>query len=553
MRNIDPTTLAVIRGALEQIADEMDTVLSTSAFSPVISDAWDRASGIFHPQTGEVIVQGHTGLPIFIIVMQHTVQEVLKDHPPESMKPGDVFIVNDPYRGGTHTMDVKFVRPYFRDGELKALLANTGHWPDVGSITFGGFTTTATDIYQEGFRMPPVKIYDGGVYNEILAEVMFYNMRVPSDRRGDMAAQLNSLVMGAKRLDEFFDRFDGDTVFACVDELKQRSEALMRERIAEIPDGTYQFSDTMDSDGVDEGALTLDVKMIVKGTNITFDLSGSSPECRGPFNSPYSNTVTGTMIAIKHVFWDVPINSGCFEPFDWIIPEGTMLNPRPPRSVSGTTTETCNMITSTTMGALAQALPGRVPAGFFATGSNICLGGTSENYGEYATLLLVGGGMGGNPDGDGLNNGTPAIGGSRNGSIEITEQSVPFLFTNYSLRESSAGDGEFRGGLGVEAALQLREGESYLTFLGDRFDVGPYGLAGGGSGATADHEFHTGGKHFQAPHRSKIDSLYLKPGDGMIVRSPGGGGYGDPAKRSPEARAEDMRRGYYGPSAEAAE
>ena len=197
MRNIDLTTLAVIRGSLEQIAGEMDTVLSTTAISPVISDAWDRASGIFHPQTGEVIVQGETGLPIFIIVMQHTVQEVLKDHPPETMKPGDVFIVNDPYRGGTHTMDVKFVRPYFRDGELKLLLANTGHWTDVGSMTPGGFTTTATDIVQEGFRLPPVKIYDGGVYNQILSDVMIYNMRVPADRRGDMAAQLNSLEMGA--------------------------------------------------------------------------------------------------------------------------------------------------------------------------------------------------------------------------------------------------------------------------------------------------------------------------------------------------------------------
>ena len=553
MRNIEPTTLAVIRGALEQIADEMDTVLSTSAISPVISDAWDRASGIYHPQTGEVIVQGRTGVPVFIIVMQHTVQEVLKDHPPESMEPGDVFIVNDPYRGGTHTPDMKFVRPFFRDGKLTALLANTGHWPDVGGITFGGFTTTATDIYQEGFRMPPVKIYDKGVYNEILAEVMFYNMRVASDRRGDVAAQLNSLEMGARRLDEFFDRFDGDTVFACIDELKDRSEALMRKRIAETPDGTYRFTDYMDSDGVDEGRLKIDVKMIVEDTNITFDLSGSSPECRGPFNSPYSNTVTGTMIAVKHVFWDVPINSGCFKPFTWIIPEGTMLNPRPPRSVSGSTTETCCRIVSTVMGALAQALPGRVPADYFATGSNICLGGTSQNYGEYASLLLFGGGMGGNSDGDGLNNGNPAVGGARNGSIEITEQTVPFLFTKYGLRECSAGDGEYRGGLGVETALYLREGESYLTFLGDRAHSGPYGLEGGGSGATANHEFHTDGKYFQAPHKSKLDNLYLKPGDGMIVRTPGGGGYGAPSKRSPEARANDIRRGYLGPSAQAAE
>lgn len=327
----------------------------------------------------------------------------------------------------------------------------------------------------------------------------------------------------------------------------------MRERIADVPDGTYRFVDHMDSDGLDEGRLTIDVKMIVDGTNVTFDLSGSSPECRGPFNSPYSNTVTGTMIAVKHVFWDVPINSGCFEPFDWIIPEGTMLNPRAPRPVSGTTTESCNMIVSTTLGALAQAAPGRVPAGYFATGSNVCLGGTHPDHGEYAALLLIGGGMGGNPDGDGLNNGCPAIGGSRNGSIEIIEQSVPYLFTRYGLREGSAGDGEFRGGLGVEAALRLHAGEGYLTFLGDRGMTGPYGLEGGEPGATADHEFHTGGDHWRAPHRTKIDRVHLKPGDGMIVRTPGGGGYGDPARRSPEARAADARRGYLGPAARAAE
>lgn len=544
MRNIDLTTLAVIRGALEQIAGEMDTVLSTTAISPVISDAWDRASGIFHPQTGEVVVQGETGLPIFIIVMQHTVQEVLKDHPPESMSPGDVFIVNDPYRGGTHTMDVKFVRPFFRKGELKFLLANTGHWTDVGSMTPGGFTTTATDIYQEGFRIPPVKIYDKGKYNQILADVMFHNMRVPDDRRGDMAAQLNSLEMGAKRLEEFFNRFHDDTIFACVDELKDRSEKLMRQRISEIPDGTYRYTDYMDSDGLDEGHLTIDVKMIVEGTNITFDLSASSPECRGPFNSPYSNTVTGTMIAVKHVFWDIPINSGCFKPFTWIIPEGTMLNPRVPRAVSGTTTETCTFIVGTTMGALAQALPGRVPAGTFSTGSVVCLGGSSANYGEYATLVFLGGGMGGNPDGDGLNNGSPAIGGSRNGSIEITEQTVPFLFTEYCLRQSSAGDGQFRGGLGVEAAMHLREGEAYLTFLGDRGHIGPWGIAGGERGAPANHEFHVDGESFQAPHKTKLDLLHLKPGDGMIARTPGGGGYGAPKLRTLEARTHDQRLGY---------
>jgi N-methylhydantoinase B len=546
VRDIDPTTLAVVRGALEQVADEMDTVLSASAMSPIIADAWDRASGIFHPRTGEVIVQGATGLPIFIIVMQLTVQEVLKDHPPETMRPGDVFIVNDPYRGGTHTMDVKFVRPYFRDGRLIALLANTGHWPDVGSISPGGFTTSATDIYQEGFRLPPFRICEGGVLDEKLVKVMLANMRVPHERRGDMVAQLNALELGIRRIDEVFDRFDEDTVFAYVDEMRARSEALMRERIAAIPDGTYHFTDYMDSDGLDEGRLKIDVRLTIEGSDMTFDLSGSSPECRGPFNSPLSNTVTGLMIAIKHVFWDVPINSGCFVPFRWIVPEGTMLNPRPPRAMSGTTTETCAFIIGTTMGALAQALPGQVPAAAFSTGSNICFGGSSPTYGDYAALMLIGGGMGGHFGGDGLNNGCAAIGGSRNGSIEVTEQSVPVLVTRYALREASAGDGKFRGGLGVEIAVELRDGEGYLTFLGDRGMDGPYGLEGGRSGAPADHDFHVGAQTFKAPHLTKIDRLHVRAGDGLVVRTPGGGGFGDPGLRDPAARERDRRLGYLG-------
>jgi N-methylhydantoinase B len=553
MRKMDPTSLAVIRGALEQIAEEMDTVLSASAMSPVISDAWDRASGIFHPETGEVIVQGVTGLPIFIMVMQHTVQEVLKDYPPETMRPGDVFVVNDPFRGGTHLPDVKFVRPYFRDGVLKTILANTGHWPDVGGSAPGSFMPTATEIYQEGLRLPPVRICEAGELDEKLLKVMLANMRVSRERRGDIAAHLNALALGARRTDEFFDRFEEDTIFACIDELKERSEALMRDRIAGIPDGTYHFRDHMDSDGVDEGRLRIDVKMTVDGSEATFDLSDSSPECRGPFNSPLSCTITGLMIAVKHVFWEIPINSGCFAPFRWVIPEGSMLNPRPPRPVSGATTETCAFVVGATMGALAKALPGRVPAGAFSTGTNVGIGGISPTYGEYASLLLFGGGMGGHAAGDGLSNGCPSIGAARNASVEIIEQSVPLLFTRYALREGSGGDGKFRGGLGAEAAMQLRDGDGYLTLLGDRGLDGPYGLEGGRPGRPADHEFYVDGESFHAPHRTKLHLLHIRAGDGLIVRTPGGGGYGDAAGRAPEARAVDLRRGYLGPVAATAE
>ena len=345
---IDPVTLAVVRGAFEQVAEEMDTVLAASAISPVIADAWDRASGVFHPRTGEVIAQGTTGLPIFIVVMQHTVQHVLAAHPPETMKDGDVYVVNDPYRGGTHVMDVKFVRPFFQDGKLKAIVANTGHWPDVGGMTPGGFTPVSTDVYQEGLRLPPVRIVKEGVVNQELIDVMMLNMRVASDRYGDLVAQLNALDLGCKRLDEVFRKWGDEILFGCIDELKARSEHLMRGHIEAIPDGTYHFFDEMDSDGVDEGRLRLDLKLTVKGSEITFDLSGSSPETRGPFNSPISSTMTALMIGMKHVFWDVPINAGCFEPFHYIIPEGCMLNPRPPRLLgrvggSDLTPQSCQM------------------------------------------------------------------------------------------------------------------------------------------------------------------------------------------------------------------
>ena len=542
---IDPVTLAVVRGAFEQVAEEMDTVLAASAISPVIADAWDRASGVFHPRTGEVIAQGTTGLPIFIVVMQHTVQHVLAAHPPETMKDGDVYVVNDPYRGGTHVMDVKFVRPFFQDGKLKAIVANTGHWPDVGGMTPGGFTPVSTDVYQEGLRLPPVRIVKEGVVNQELIDVMMLNMRVASDRYGDLVAQLNALDLGCKRLDEVFRKWGDEILFGCIDELKARSEQLMRGHIEAIPDGTYHFFDEMDSDGVDEGRLRLDLKLTVKGSEITFDLSGSSPETRGPFNSPISSTMTALMIGMKHVFWDVPINAGCFEPFHYIIPEGCMLNPRPPRPVSGTTTETSHRLVGVTMGALAQAIPDRVPAGFFGTGTNIGLGGNSPTYGRYATIFFFGGGYGGHAGGDGLTNGSTVIAASRNSSVEVLEQTVPLLFTRYAVREGSAGDGEHRGGFGVEVAFELRDGDAYLTLVGDRASEGPHGLLGGERGASADHDFHTGGVSFKPPHLSKIDRLYIKPGDGCVLRTPGGGGYGAPAKRKAEARGADRLNGLY--------
>ncbi|WP_439360435.1 hydantoinase B/oxoprolinase family protein [Bradyrhizobium sp. DASA03007] len=541
---LDPVTLSVIKGSLDQIAEQMDAVIAATAISPVIADAWDRASGIYDGQSGEVIVQGATGILLFTTVMQHTVQAVMAQHKPSSMQPGDVFVINDPYQGGTHTMDVKFVRPYFRNGEIAMFLANTGHWPDVGGMAPGGFTPASTEIYQEGLRLPPVKIYEAGRLDEKLLQVMLLNMRVSEDRYGDMAAQINALDIGVKLLDELFDKYGEETIIAATREMKARSESLMRAHIDTIPDGVYRFSDIMDNDGVEEGEKLIDLVLTVKGSEIEFDLSGSSPACRGPFNSPLSCTVTGLMIAMNHVFWDVPINSGCFAPFTWKVPLGSMLNPEPYSPCAACTTETTQRLIGVVMGALAQAIPEKVPACAFGTGTNIGIGGNSPSRGRYATVFFFGGGYGGHSDGDGLTNGSTLVSSSRNSSIEVLEQAVPLLFERYAVREGSAGDGKYRGGFGVEVGFSLLDGEATVTLVGDRGARGAYGLHGGEPGLPADHCFHANGHSIKPPFLSKIDRFRVGPGDGALLRTPGGGGWGRPQDRSAELRQADRRRGY---------
>lgn len=546
---VDPITLAVMRGNFEQIADDMDTVLGASAISSIIADAWDLASGIFHPETGEVISQGPNGLPIFIVVMQHTVQAVLKAFPGETMQPGDVYIVNDPYSGGTHTMDVKLVKPYFRDGRLTMLVANTGHWPDVGGMTPGGFTPASTDVYQEGFRMPPVKLVEAGRMNDSLLRVMLLNMRAAEDRRGDLAAQLNSLEVGCKRLDGLFDRFPRKTIFDCVAELKVRSEQLMRRCIESLPDGTYSFADEFDNDGVDAQPLHIALDIHVRGDEITFDVSRSSKQCRGPFNTPLSSTISALMIGMKHIFPEIPVNSGCFVPFHFVTPEGNLYNPVEPAPVSATTTETAQRLIEAVLGALAPVVPDRIPAGTFCTGSNIGIGGNSPSRGRYVNFFFFGGGYGGSKFADGLTNGSTLVSTARNTSVEVLERQTPLLFTNCGVREGSAGAGQFRGGYGVDIQFELRDGDAYLTLVGDRSLTPPHGLFGGTPGAPADHDFNVGGRPFKAPFVTKVDRLYLKAGDSVHLRTPGGGGYGDPARRDPAQQARDIANQYEKPAA----
>ena len=540
---LDPITLAVIRGGLEQIADEMDATLERMAFSPVISDGFDRASGIYHVRDGEVIMQGPRGLPNFICVMEFTVRSVIERV--TNIADGDVYIVNDPYMGGTHLMDVKMVKPFFYKGKLTAFLANSGHWPDIGGRVPGGFSTKATEIYQEGLRLPPVRIMDKGKLNQDVLDIILYNVRVSAERQGDIIAKITALNLGADRLTKLLDRYGEATVFAAVDEMKERSERLMRSHIETIPDGTYEFVDHIDSDGVDWQPLALRLKLTVSGSDVHVDFSESSPPCRGPLNSVFSTTLAGVFITFKHIFPDVPINAGCFAPITVDIPTTTFLHAQPPRPVAGCAAEVCQRVIDVMLGALGQAIPDNAYAAPMGTVTNLSVGGENPGRGYYVLYSFIGGGYGGNFLTDGLTNGNPTIAVARTQALEIFEFRYPVLFTRYAIREGSGGAGKRRGGYGVVFEFQIRHGDASASLLGERGRFAPFGILGGKSAQSAEHVFTLQGEEYRPEHITKDENVHMQAGDVLCLMTPGGGGYGDPFERPPALVLQDVRRGYY--------
>ncbi len=540
---VDPITLAVLQGSLEQIADEMDATLERMAFSPVISDGWDRASGIYHPDNGEVIIQGPRGLPNFIYVMEFTVRSVIEWV--TDIAPGDVYIVNDPYLGGTHLMDVKMVKPFFYRGQLTAFVATSGHWPDIGGRVPGGFSTQATEVYQEGLRLPPVRIMDRGRLNRDVLDIILRNVRVATERQGDIIAKITALNVGTDRLTALLDRYGKETVFDAIAEMKTRSEQLMRSHIETIPDGTYAFTDHIDSDGIEWEPLAIHLELTVKGSDVHLDFSRSSPPCRGPLNSVRSTTMAGVYIAMKHIFPDVPINAGCFTPFTFDLPETTFLNAQPPRPVAGCASEVCQRIIDVVFGALSQAIPDRCYAAPMGTVTNLSVGGDDPELDPYVFYSFIGGGYGGNYLTDGLTNGNPTIALARTQALEIFEARYPVLFTRYTIREGSAGAGLRRGGFGVIFEFRLLRGLAAGSLLGERGRFAPFGILGGGAAERARHTFVLQGKEHRPAHITKDENVPMQPGDILRLETPGGGGYGNPLDRPPALVARDVRRGYY--------
>ena len=522
----------------------MDLTFVRSAFSPVISEALDRSDGIYERDTGELIAQGELGLPVFVGTMQFGTQCVIERA--KNLKDGDLYIVNDPYLGGTHLMDVRFVIPFFYQGELFAWLANTGHWPDTGGAVPGGFSANATEVEQEGLRLPPVKLYKAGVLDEEILSIVLSNIRIADQRIGDIKAQAAALSVGEKRFTELIDRYGKDTVLKGIGELKQRASQQMRARIKNIPDGTYLGEAFVDSDGVVDEPLRISMKISKKDTELHFDMSGSSPPCQGPMNSVIATTRSSIYLAIKHIFPEVPINAGTFDPLHIKDPEGTFLYARYPRPVSGCAAEVSQRIAEAVFSALVQAIPDQLFAAPAGTSGNFCLGGFDPKRGRsYVMYVISGGGYGGNPKGDGLSNGCSTIGISKTTPIEVMEQYYPVLFEEYSLHEGSGGAGKQRGGFGVNYKVRLRRGNAKASMVMDHGRSGPLGALGGENGGVNRVRIESHGDTYIPPHLSKDQNIMIREGDTIRVSTPGGGGFGTAFERDPELVARDVNLGYY--------
>ena len=547
----DPITVAVIQAGLAQVCNEMDVAFTRAAFSPVIAEADDRSSGLYDKDTGALIAQGEFGLPVFVGTMQYSTAELTRliregqVAPPE---PDDIYIVNDPYLGGTHLMDVRFALPFHVDGVLFCWLQNTGHWPDIGGMVPGGFSAKATEVEQEGLRLPPVKLFKRGVMDREIFSIISSNIRIADQRIGDIKAQAAALKVGASRLADLIARHGAETVKAAIGEIRVRAADLMRAEIATIPDGVYTSEAFVDSDGVVNEPLRIALKLTVQGTELGFDFTGSSLPCRGPMNCVVATTYSSVYLAVRHIFPDTPLNAGAFEPLKIVRPEGTFLDARYPRPVSGCAAEVSQRIAEAVFLALAKAIPDKVTAAPAGSSGNFALGGFDPaKDAAYVMYQISGGGYGGNILHDGLSNGCSTIGISKTAPVEVMEQYYPILFRRFALREGSGGAGRHRGGFGVHYEIEVLRGDERASFVMDHGRFGPPGVQGGGDGAPNIVRIHRDGQVFVPEHLSKDQDIPLNAGDRVEVMTPGGGGYGPARERDSALIARDVRRGYYTP------
>ena len=359
--NLDPVTLAVIRGRLEQLVDEMDATLFRAAFSPVIAEARDGSHGVYDVN-GETVAMGKQGLPVFIGAMSYATKAAIQRADADGgPKDGDLYLLNDPYVGATHLNDIKIVKPIFRAGKLFCYLASVGHWLDVGGNVAGNYNPTASDIMQEGVRIPPVKFADRGAINRDIVDILLANGRLPGSNYGDLNAQLGALDLGTARLHDLLDGFGDDTVAAAMEEISRRASRQMRTLISELPDGTYSFEDHIDNDGRGDEPLKVALDLTIDGETLTLDFSRSAPACAGPLNVSRATTIAASFVALKHIFHEVPTSGGCLEPIEFVIPRARSSPPSRRRRSPAIPRTSCGPSTSSSARLPRPRRSGRTP------------------------------------------------------------------------------------------------------------------------------------------------------------------------------------------------
>jgi len=536
---------------MEQIADEMDATLFRSAFNPIIAEAHDASHGLYHAETGDTLVQGKSGLPIFVGVMAFAVRAVIdKAARDGDLADGDVYIFNDAHLGGTHLSDMRLVRPFFHNGRVFCWLASVGHWHDVGGAVPGNYNPQATEVFQEAFVLPPVKLVRGGVLQQDIVDILLRNTRLPASAQGDLNGQMGALDLGARRLSDLLHEYGADTVAAALAALSDRAQALTRAELAALPDGRWEAEDFLDNDGITDRPLPIRVALEIAGDRLRLDFTGTAGATPGPVNISYGTAVACVYVAMKHIFPALPANAGVMRQVEVVIPPRSLLDAQFPAPTGGYTETILRMI-DVIFSAMAQAAPTRVVANAYGTINALSIAGHRKDGRRWVMFSFYGGGHGGTPEGDGLNHGNAPISTATIPPAEILEAAYPVMFRQWALRPDSAGAGQNRGGLGATYEIELLEESAEAFLFGERGRHAPKGVAGGGDAALNVFTYENDGDRLTPPMASKMVGIKLKKGEAVRLETPGGGGYGPAQVRDPGLVARDVRLGYL--TAEAAD
>ena len=518
----DPVTLEVFRNLFYSAAEEMGVTLCRTSFSPNIKERRDYSCAVFDGD-GNMVAQGEH-MPVHLGSMPLSVEAAIEHVP---MERGDVVIVNDPFCGGTHLPDITLVQPvHIRDDEGPTFyVANRAHHSDVGGITPGSMPLS-NSIYQEGIRIPPVRLVRKGKVIEEVMDLILANVRTPVEREGDLTAQIASNRTGERRLIAITERYGVDTVRSYMRHLQDYAERMTREAIAAIPDGEYRFEDCMDDDGQGNGPLPIVVTMSIDGDAARIDFTGTCDQVPGSVNAIYAITLSAVMYCFRVIVpFAIPSNRGTIRPLEVIAPEGTLVNARLPAAVAGGNVETSQRIVDVVLGALAKAMPGQIPAASYGTMSNLTFGGTDPETGEdFAYYETIAGGMGARPNADGLDATHCHMTNSLNTPIEAFEHTYPYRVRRYAIRRGSGGQGRFRGGDAIVRELEALC-PSQVTILSDRRVHAPYGLDGGEPGTPGRNTLIVHGEERELGGKA---STWVEAGSVVRVETPGGGGYGQP-------------------------